>query len=241
MVAATEVAVIRTAQSAIADAVEAELRAFFATLDLGRPEAARNALLEYTPALVDEYGENAAVFAAEWYDEIRAAERVPGAFRARPAPLTESARVEGRVRSSATHLFDGPGELTLTALLDSVNKFVLEPGRATIVDSAGRDPRASGWRRVARVGSCDFCRMLAGRDGAVYKERTASFAAHGSCRCASVPSWDPDAREVDVGAYEASKRMTDIRRRVEAGDPVAIRRLEDHRASVRDWVKANLD
>jgi hypothetical protein len=230
MVAASEVAVIRRAQQAISDAVTRELTDLFASLDLSRPEAARDALLEVVPLLVSEYGDEAAVYAAEWYDEVRAAEGVPGRFRARPAPLAGPERVEQTVRRAAGELFGTTPELMLPAVLDKVTKYVLEPGRQTIVDSTARDPRAVGWQRVARAGGCDFCRMLAGRGG-VYKERTASFAAHGHCNCASVPSWDRSAPEVDVRAYEASKRTSTM----------SPAQREAHTARVRDWIASNLD
>lgn len=230
MVAAGEVAVIRRVQQAIVDAVEAELRDLFAALDLSRPEAARDALLEVVPLLVEQYGEDAAVYAAEWYDEVRAAEGVPGRFRARPAPLTGLERVEQTVRRAAGSLFSGSPELMLPAVLDKVTKYVLEPGRQTVLDSTARDPRAVGWQRVVRAGGCDFCRMLAGRGG-VYKEATALFAAHGHCNCAAVPSWDPDAPEIDVRAYEASKRTSTM----------SPAQREAHTARVRDWIAQNLD
>lgn len=231
MVAASEVAVIRRAQQAISDAVTRELTDLFASLDLSRPEAARDALLEVVPLLVDKYGEEAAVYAAEWYDEVRAAEGVPGRFRARPAPLAGPERIEQTVRRAAGELFGTAPELMLPAVLDKVTKYVLEPGRQTIVDSTRRDPRASGWQRVARPGACNFCRMLAARGG-VYKEDTAFFAAHpGRCYCAAVPSWDPDAPEVDVRAYEASKRTSTM----------SPAQREAHTARVRDWIAENLD
>lgn len=90
-----------------------------------------------------------------------------------------------------------------------IPKYVLAASRATIITSVGRDPRASGWKRVTRVGACRFCRMLSGR-GAVYKEATVHFASHGDCNCAAAPSWDPNAPEVDVSLYKASQRTTSM-------------------------------
>ncbi|UNX54090.1 hypothetical protein MF406_14230 [Georgenia sp. TF02-10] len=207
MVSPADAERLRLAQVGIRTLVERDLAAFFASLDLGRPEAARDALLEFVPYLVSTYGESAAAVAADWYDEQRAVERVPGRYRAvmQDSPYTDA--VEGTVRRAAGALWTPtPGDALLT-LSSKAGKYALAAGRQTIVTSTDRDPRASGWQRVTRGGACRFCRLLAGR-GAVYKQSTVHFASHGSCNCAAAPSWDPDAPEVDVGAYEASKRTS---------------------------------
>lgn len=201
---------LRRAQAGIRTLVERDLAAFFASLDLDRPESARDALLEVVPLLVAQYGESAAAVAADWYDEQRAAERVPGRFRAQMAesPYLGAATV-GMVRRAAGALFTAQPESALVTLTASTGKYVLAAARQTIVTSTERDPRSSGWQRVTRAGACGFCRMLAGR-GDVYKESSVHFASHGDCNCAAAPSWDPDAPEVDVSLYEASKRTTSM-------------------------------
>lgn len=55
-------------------------------------------------------------------------------------------------------------------------------GRDTIVHAANADPKAVGWKRITTSGACRFCRFLADR-GAVYRESTATFAAHDGCMC----------------------------------------------------------
>ena len=207
MVDASQTRFLREAQNGIRSLVERDLRAFWLSLNLSRPEAARDALLAFTPALVEQYGEQAAAVAADWYDEVRAAERVPGRFRAQVVAPDEREAVEGTVRRLAGDLFtENPG-LMLAGLVAASPRYALEGARHTIVRSAERDPRAAGWQRVVRGGACRFCRMLHGR-GAVYKESTVNFAAHKSCNCAAAPSWDQSAPEVDVRLYEASKRTT---------------------------------
>lgn len=198
---------LRLAQAGVRALVERDLREMFPSLNLARPEDAATALRAYVPALVRQYGEVAATISADWYDEVRAAERVPGRFRAVMADSPYQDASEGLARRAAGALFTPSPEDALATLLPSVGKYALAAGRQTIAVSTYRDPRASGWQRVARSGSCGFCRMLAGR-GDVYKESTAHFAAHGSCNCAAVPSWDQDAPEVDVEVYKASQRTT---------------------------------
>ncbi|MBN0039378.1 hypothetical protein JN535_04210 [Cellulosimicrobium cellulans] len=237
MVTQAKAAELRHAQAGLLTLLSRDLAAFFASLDLDKPERARDALLEYLPLLVAQYGEAGAAAAADWFDEVRAEERVPGRFRAEAAEPVEPEIVEASVRYSAGHLFTAAPGLALPSLQSAASKQVLLPARQTIVRATGRDPRASGWGRLTRSGACDFCRFLAQR-GAVYKEATAHFASHGDCNCAAVPSWDQDAPEVDVDAYVASQRMESVRRRAAAGDAAAARQLEEHTARVRDYIDA---
>lgn len=207
MVSAERARQLRRAQDGVSALVLRDLEAFWASLNLSRPEAARNALLDFTQVLVATYGEAAASAAAEWYDEVRAAERVPGRFRATMVVPDESMAMSQTVHRLAGALFtDDPGRV-LIGLASAAPKYALAGSRQTIVRSTARDPRASGWQRVVRPDACGFCRMLRGR-GAVYREATVGFAAHKSCHCAAVPSWDPNAPEVDVRLYEASRRTS---------------------------------
>ncbi|GEL47412.1 hypothetical protein CHO01_25280 [Cellulomonas hominis] len=228
---------LRQVQIAVRKLVRRELTAFFDYLNLSRPEAARDALLEFVPYLVEKYGDSAAAMAADWYDELRAAENVPGRFRALAQPSPYLDGVEGTVRRAAGSLFTDTPTAALGVLLGTTEKYVLAAARQTITTSADRDPRASGWRRITRAGACDFCVLLAGR-GAVYKEHTVHFAAHGGatggeCNCAAVPDWDPDAPEVDVKLYEASVRTTAWRLAAARGDQRAVERLAQHNALIQ--------
>lgn len=198
---------LRAAQVTLRRLLVAEFEQFFGALDLTKPEAAREALLAYTPALVDRYGVAAASVAAEWYDELRAAEGIPGRFRAAAIVPDESVAIRETVRRAAGHLFTDNPNLTLLGISSKAGKYALDGSRATVTTSSIRDPRSSGWQRVTRAGACRFCRMLAGRGG-VYREASADFASHDDCNCAAQPSWDAEAPEVDVKLYEASKRTS---------------------------------
>lgn len=231
-----ETEALRQLQEGIRALVIRDLTAFFGSIDLGRPEAARDALLEYVPFLVATYGEQAASLAADWYDDVRASEGIGGRFRAAMDVPDESAATEGLVHRAAGALFTDAPLAALPMIQGKVAMYAIEGARQTVMTSTMRDPRASGWQRVTRAGACRFCRMLAGR-GAVYKESTVHFAAHGGakggeCNCAAVPSWDPDAPEVDVFLYEASVRTSDLRRAAANGDRSAQRRLAEHNALI---------
>jgi len=207
--APTDVATIRQANASIEALALRDLRAFWASLDLSRPERARDALLEFLPVLSSQYGEAAAVVAADWYDELRSAAGVPSRFRAvMAAPVPAEAAV-AQVRFGARHLFTDTPQQMLTFLEGVASKYVLQPGRDTVQLSAAADPAARGWHREVRAGACDFCRLLAGRGG-VYTEKSVRFAAHHNCHCVAVPSWDASAPEVPVSAYVASRRTSEM-------------------------------
>jgi len=241
VVSAADTAALRTAQAGIRALVKRDLAAFFTSLNLDRPESARDQLLEFVPLLVTEYGEQAAAFASDWYDELRASEGAPGRYRAEMIVPDEAVAVEATVRRAAGALFTDTPTDALYTISGKAAKYALSGARETVTRSTDRDPHASGWQRITRSGACGFCRMLAGR-GAVYKESTVHFAAHGGakggeCNCAAAPSWDPDAPEVDVMLYEASARLSGLRRAAANGNQDAQRRLAEHSALVRRAVE----
>lgn len=197
MATAAEVASFRQANAGIVALVERDLNAFWGSLNLANPERVRNELLRFLPILTAQYGEMAAALAADWFDQLRAdAARVglfrmvgtAGRFRSVLAPVTPAEVMQKQVRFGAQHLFTDNPEQTLVFLRGETQKYVLQPGRDTIAQNSVRDTAAVGWRRVVRVGGCDWCRMLSGR-GAVYKESTVHFDAHHDCNCTAAPTW----------------------------------------------------
>lgn len=197
------------------------------------PAQFRNALVSQTNLVVARYGESAAALAAEWYDAVRAAEGIGGTYRAVTAtsPYGPDA-VEGMVRRAIGPMFQDNPDVAAVMRTVSANagKYTLGASRETIRVNSFRDPRADGWRRVARGETCSFCLMLVGR-GAVYRERTAFFASHSKCDCAAVPSFDPSAPEVDVRLYEASRRTTSM---------TAAQRVR-HNELIRSYLAENKD
>lgn len=234
MVAAAEVRSIRSQSESLVRLATRDLADFWASLDLTKPESARDALLRFTPVLVSQYGQAAASIAADWYDDVRAAERVRVPYRAQVAEPVAAEVVAARTRYGAGHLFTDAPEGARTFLASALTKYVLQPGRDTIVENTRRDPAAAGWHRETRpsrayASGCGFCRMLEGRGG-VYRRSTARFAAHGDCKCVAVPSWDATAPEVPAEAYQASERTSSM-----TPDQKAA-----HNELVRDWIAANL-
>jgi hypothetical protein len=191
-----DVEVLRSASSGLVLLAKRDLEAFWASLDLSRPEAARDALLEFLPALTETYGEAAATVAADWYDEVRAAAGVRGSFAADMAGPVPVEKVQARTRFAAGHLFtDRPDAMLGFLTTEVVSKYVLQPGRDTIARSAARD--GAVWARVPTgAETCAFCLMLASR-GFVYESEGSAGSRskfHGDCDCAVVPDWSDDPR-----------------------------------------------
>lgn len=242
---ATDVARLTAEQRGIAGEASSTLRDLFSSLDLSRPDRARDALLEAYPAVVDIYGGASATASAEWYEATRRA-TVGGRYAATVAPEIPLERLQGTVRWAAGGLFgEFPGS-TLDLLDGSLFRSLEDLGRDTIVENTKADSWAYGFHRIARADGCDFCVMLSQR-GAVYRRDTADFASHDNCGCKAAPSWDPSAPEVDVRAYEMSRRMSD--EIAEMNDPntrpsrrAAIQGAMDmRRARTNAWLHHNKD
>ena len=185
----------------IAALVERDLQDFLASLNFDRPDSVQLSLFDFVPALVAEYGDVAATVAADWYDELRSAEGVPGSFRAPLAPLVPDEQVNARLGYATRPT--GPlwlgDSATLSAFVTMMaNEYALQPGRDTVMQAAHKDKAAYG--RIPEPGACKFCLMLASR-GFVYSKDTAgdSKKFHGKCRCNIMPAWDETRARVEYG------------------------------------------
>lgn len=225
MVTRVDVQRIQAANQSIARLAIRDLEAFWSTLDLTRPEAARDALLEFVPTLTATYGEVAAVVAADWYEDLRAASGAPGRFAPLLADPVPAVAVHSTVRFGARHLWTDTPTQTLSFLNGAVQRYALQPGRETIILSARQDP----WRpRFARVPSgpttCAFCLMLASRGPVYWSRQTAGEMSkfHSDCDCAVVPigprdelpdGYDPEAlyrMYIDARSMAESRSTSDV-------------------------------
>lgn len=185
MVAQSDLEEFRGATASLSELVLAEVQDLFDSLDLSRPEDARDALLEVIPALTEEYGLAAAGLAAEWYEEMRVESGAKGAFRATVAPSVEVAAVQSQIRYHAGHLWTPTPRDALGALLTSVDKFVKQPARDTVRVNARRE--GVRYARVPRGSkTCAFCLTLASRDAVYTSKKSAGGDGndyHGDCNC----------------------------------------------------------
>lgn len=156
--------------------------------DLRTAEAAKAALRDVVPQLVEVYGTAAGSLAADWYDDLRDARGVGRRFRAivPPVPDPGAASLAGYA-VGPLYQADPDWVSAQTLAEGGVQRRIANVARATITGSSVQDPSAKGWRRVG-VGECKFCQMLLGR-GAVYSESTADFQAHDHCGCSGMPEF----------------------------------------------------
>lgn len=179
MVARDDLERFRAANASLSDLVIADLQGFFYALNLSKPEAARDALLEFVPLLVQQYGPVAADLATDWYEDMRAASGAVGKFKVTPSPLvTPDDAVEASVRYSAGHLFTSDPMQTLATLGTAVDKLVRQPGRDTMAWNADRE--GVGYARVPKgAKTCAFCLVLASRDAVYGSAKSAGSRKHG--------------------------------------------------------------
>jgi hypothetical protein len=175
----------RKANASLSERTRRALEAFFLTLDFSKPEAARNALLEFLPALTGQYGEVAATLAADWYEELRGASGATGRFRAITAPSVPAGAVEEKVRFLAGHLWTPEPMAMLGGLLIAADKYVKQPGRDTMASNARRE--GVRWARVPTgAKTCSWCLVLASRDAVYATKQSAGgdgHRFHGACDC----------------------------------------------------------
>lgn len=241
MTTRADVVRLSSASRAIVDMAKEDLADFIAGLDFTRPEVVRDALLEVVPVLVREYGDVAAVAAAEWYEETRAAQ-VPGRFVAVPAAAVDPAQVEATVRWAAGGLFTEDAAGVLARLEGAMQRYITYSARETVRGSVAADPARPRFARVpSGPKTCAWCTMLASR-GFVYRSEESAgdlgrgFGEdfHDDCDCQVVPEWDAAAHHID--GYDPDQ-LYDLyqKARKEAGSgdlteiTAAARRLEPDR------------
>lgn len=153
--------------------------------------AARDGLIEVLPRLVSIYGSAASTLGADWYDEMRAAAKVSGRFRAIPAELPDVGRTDSLAHWGVGPLFKAEPDFAgaLSLVNGGLQRIVSNADRESITRSSVADSKARGWQRVGSGASCEFCSMLLGR-GAVYSEATADFLTHDHCNCGAEPVFD---------------------------------------------------
>lgn len=213
------------------------------------PEQIRDAMAAVSRRMVAEYGQAAAEFAADWYNDLRLIANVPGSYAANPYTRDYDEQIDATVRRAVGTLWDPEPDIEgmVNAIVSKASQYTLDGARHTVVRNSNRDPQSRGWRRVPRGKTCDFCLMLVGRGG-VYKKSTVEFRSHTNCDCGCVPSWDLNAVEVPNSAYLASARNEALRKRAKEKGPDdeptkdaknAQRQLDNWRERVNDYIERN--
>ena len=191
----------------------------------GTPESMRSDLLDGVPGLIDYYALGSSALAVDYYDDERERAGARRRFSSEPVIVDRGEKIGRMVAWAAEPLFAPEPDKGAVALrlVPQVQKEISRPFRDTVTTNSNRDPSSVGWRRVTSGTGCKMCRMLADK-GAIFKESTARFAAHGSCHCSAAPVFDgQDGPEANVMQYVASQK----------------RRSEKDRARLREYLNAN--
>lgn len=93
------------ALEAASQAAQREVGRIWARLDTSRPAECKRVLLEAVPAIVEKYGNMAALAAAEYYEGERR-DALGGDFHARLAEPVDPEAVRAKVRWALGHLFE---------------------------------------------------------------------------------------------------------------------------------------
>lgn len=195
MPTAAQVEPLRRNLATVGKLARRELEGFWRTLDLSDMVSARRSLEDFFPVLISQYGDIAAIVAADWYEDI---------YReaARMAPqLADGESVNSRMRWAIGAGFGGDSGQALATLGIVTDELVKQFGRDTVVLSSSDNNRA--YARVP-TGSetCAFCLMLASRGFAYATAQGAGELSkfHGDCDCTIIASdgvdpegYDPDA------------------------------------------------
>ncbi|MER6183004.1 hypothetical protein [Streptomyces sp. NPDC001652] len=207
-----------------------DLRGLRRLINPARLQATVPAWIEAVTAVVARYSEFSAALAADFYDGERDAAEVPGSFTvplADPPPDEQTSSslrwatkdLWPRDESEATVAQLEPLEVRLEAAFGKADmatqKLVTDVGRETVRQSVRRDPQAVSYARVAALGACSFCKLMASR-GSVYataetagrdaNERFSGDASvvkfHDNCHCGILPVFRGQRFELSPHAAE---------------------------------------
>ena len=183
MPSARDVERVRLALSQLVASARGDLLKAFDELGTWDRIQLKRALNEAWPELIEAYGDMAAAFGAdtfdEWADQLKI--RRPTVVL---APGVDAERAAARARWAATTA------APMANLSGLVDELVKQPFRSTMQDSALAS--GAGWARVPSGSeTCAFCLMLASRGGVYTTKQLAQFGTkgkkyHGDCDCQPV-------------------------------------------------------
>ena len=174
---------------------------------------------------IDVYGLGTASLAADWYDLNRELAKISGPWGGavvQDPNVNTGPLIGGAMKDFVTV------ESVLSGITSGLGMRVRQSAQGTIMDSTLRDPRATGWGRVASAGCCSYCAMLAGRGNVYRSQNTATFMPHTNCHCQAAPAWG--------GSFAPLRSREDtIATRTNLSDDQRARQ----NAQARGWIESN--
>lgn len=184
----------------------------------------REAFVAYAASLVARYGEAAAAYACQMYDEIAEAEgaNVRSAIPAEAATVSEVAKaVNGALKTSVAGLL----------AVRVVERLVKQAGADTMLQNASRDGAEFAW--IPDGGACPFCMGIGAEGWKLASSRVMNGQhaehIHASCNCefairfnkgSNVSGYDPNEYKEKLAAKseEEIRREQDEENRVEINE-----------------------
>ena len=184
----------------------------------------REAFVAYAAGLVDKYGEAAAAYACQMYDEIAEAEGadVAAAVPAEVATISEvAAAVNGALKTSVAGLL----------AVRAVERLVKQAGADTMLQNASRDSAEFAW--IPDGGACPFCMGIGAEGWKLASKRVAEGQhadhIHASCNCefairfnkgSNVSGYDPNVYKEKLAAQPENeiRREQDEENRAEINE-----------------------
>lgn len=172
------------------------------------------------PAVINQYGEVAAVAGALFYETQRPG---PG-FTADLATAPIAKKITSALGWALVPLFKPDGfELgaaeTVNRLSGVVQGFVADQDRLTIRGAARRDGQSTGVKTFAKAGACSFCALMSAQS-------VRGGHWHNHCTCVEVPTW----RDAPAPFDEVQKQHSEAFRG-------AVAQLEAARYTHPDWAR----
>lgn len=173
-------------------------------------KAQRDLVADYMKSLVDVYGTNTAVLAADFYKLVADSDGVT-VDEPLIADTVADKTVQGSVRYAAKSLWgDTPDPESFSMqVVASLIRYVKKGANDTMAINARRDGRKNKgvrWARVPRgAETCPFCIMLASRGFVYWSKESADLFGHEHehCDCDIIPSFsDAGLEGYDQGEYE---------------------------------------
>lgn len=247
MTSRSDLEVYRQAVAALSVKAQGDANGFLTRLDTSDPIAARDALLETVPDLIDVYADAAAQLGGDYYANLREDSGASSDFT--PTYVTpDDDAVLASARWAAGGLFDPTRSLD-GAVGEVLDRHIKAGARDTVMQSSIDDPLHVRYARIP-TGSvtCKFCAMLASR-GAVYAsdQSAGKFKRwHGHCDCQVHPvfpgeelpaGYDPD-HYLDI--YKQSGGANITTRKVRRQDGTVNREVDlnrEDRVPTADQVK----
>lgn len=172
----------RAAQIGLTTLLLRDLRGLRRLINPSRLQATMPTWIEAVNALVVRYAEVSATLAADFYDGEREAAEVPGVFTVPLADPPPDEQVDASMRWATKDVWDRDPEAATAVQLDPLDvrldaafvkadmatqKLVADVGRETVRQAVRQDREAVAYARVAALGACSFCKLMASR-GSVY-------------------------------------------------------------------------